>query len=87
MAHVHGEYFEVEEENEDNIELEMVVEEELSNAEIEVILPDMITDEVKEKSKEPEIAKNARPLEFKAADKKAAEKFLVSGICKNRKIV
>lgn len=81
MAHVHGEYLEMEEEDENNVELEMVVEEEAPNPEIEVILPDVITDEIKEKSKELETGKTPRHLEFKAVDKKSAEKLLVSGIC------
>lgn len=81
MAHVHGEYLEVEGEEEENVELEMVVEEEASN-DIEVILPDTISNEIKQKPKELEKEKIVRRLEFK--DKKSAGKIVVSDI--NRKI-
>ncbi|XP_032677251.1 uncharacterized protein LOC116846936 isoform X3 [Odontomachus brunneus] len=78
MAHVHGEYLEMEEEDENNVELEMVVEEEALNPEIEVILPDVITDEIKEKSKEFETGKTPRHMELKAVDKKSAKKLLTN---------
>ncbi|XP_019698657.1 uncharacterized protein LOC105186934 isoform X2 [Harpegnathos saltator] len=75
MAHVHGEYLDVEDADEGNVELEMVVEEEASNN-IEVILPDVMTNQVKEKSKNLESGKIARRLEFKAINKKSAGKIL-----------
>lgn len=83
MAHVHGEYLEVEGEEEENVELEMVVEEETSN-DIEVILPDTISNEIKQKPKELEKEKIVRRLEFK--DKKSAGKIVVSDIYKQKDI-
>lgn len=77
MAHVHGEY--LEEGGEEDVELDMVVEEETPNTDIEVILPDTISDEVREKSKEFETGKVSRRLEFKTVDKKTG-KVLVSSI-------
>ncbi|XP_014483569.1 PREDICTED: uncharacterized protein LOC106749040 isoform X2 [Dinoponera quadriceps] len=68
MAHVtHDEYLEVDNDNE-RLELDMVVEEETSNTEIEVILPDTINDEAKEKSKELENRRVTR-RSLKAIDK------------------
>lgn len=81
MAHVHGEYLEVEGEEEENVELEMVVEEETSND--IVILPDTISNEIKQKPKE-EKKKIVRRLEFK--DKKSAGKIVVSDIYKQKDI-
>lgn len=83
MAHVHGEYLEVEDEEEENVELEMVVEEETPN-DIEVILPDTISNEIKQKPKELEKKNIVRRLEFK--DKKSAGKIVVSDIYKQKDI-
>ncbi|XP_014483570.1 PREDICTED: uncharacterized protein LOC106749040 isoform X3 [Dinoponera quadriceps] len=80
MAHVtHDEYLEVDNDNE-RLELDMVVEEETSNTEIEVILPDTINDEAKEKSKELENRRVTR-RSLKAIDKtKPTSKILQADV-------